>query len=258
MPEGDTIHRLAAELDSELGEGPLLGIRTLRPVPGRYPEPGAAIHGTEARGKHLLTRFGGGEILHTHLRMQGAWRLATPSARLPGRPSTRSVVIETARVIAVGVDVPVVELLTGRDLIRHPVLASLGPDLCAPDLDVDIVLARLGALDGATPIAVALLDQRVAAGIGNVYRSEILWACSQDPFAPLAEVPPPVRGTLYGAAHDLLRANLGPGPRRTVPGGLAVYERAGRACLRCGGRIAAGRIGEVPRTVWWCRGCQTG
>jgi endonuclease VIII len=258
MPEGDTIHRLAARLDTELGEGPLLAFRTMRPAPGRYPEPGTSILGTEAWGKHLLTRFSGGPILHTHLRMRGGWRLASPSSQLPGRPSTRSAVIETARVVAVGVELPVVELLTERDLLRHPVLMALGPDLCRPQIDLEVVLARLDALDASTPVAVALLDQRVAAGIGNVYRSEVLWACSQDPFAPLAEVTPAGRRSLYSAAHDLLRANLGPGPRRTVPGGLAVYDRAGRRCPRCGGRIAAGRIGEAARTAWWCPGCQTG
>jgi endonuclease-8 len=258
MPEGDTIHRLAAKLDAALGEGPLLAFRTTRPAPGPYPTPGAAIRGTEARGKHLLTRFEGGSILHTHLRMRGAWRLAAPSAQLPGRPSTRSVVVETARTVAVGVDLGVVELLTERDLLRHPVLAALGPDLCAPDFDVERILARIDALDPATPIAVALLDQRVAAGIGNVYRSEVLWACRQDPLAPLGEVTPEVRRRIYRAAHDLLRANLGPGPRRTVPQGLAVYERAGRACLRCGDRIVVRCVGEQARTAWWCPACQTG
>jgi endonuclease-8 len=257
MPEGDTIHRLASRLDAALGSGPLLAFRTMRPAPGPYPQPGVAIVGTQARGKHLLTRFADGPILHTHLRMRGGWRLAAPADRLPGRPSTRSVVVETAAVVAFGIDLPVVELLSERDLMRHPVLAALGPDLCLPDVDLAEVLVRLEVLDPATPVAVALLDQRVAAGIGNVYRSEVLWACRQDPFAPLAEVGPEARRRLYGAAHDLLRANLGPGPRRTVPGGLAVYERAGRACPRCGRRIAVERIGEQARATWWCPACQT-
>ena len=165
--------------------------------------------------------------------------------------------VETAAVLAAGIDLPVVELLSERDLLRHPVLTALGPDLCLGGFDLETALARLDALDPATPVAVALLDQRVAAGIGNVYRSEVLWACRQDPFAPLAEVAPEARSRLYGAAHDLLRANLGPGPRRTVPGGLAVYDRAGRACLRCGGRIAVRRIGDQARAAWWCPACQT-
>jgi endonuclease VIII len=257
MPEGDTIHRLASRLDAALGHGPLLAFRTMRPAPGPYPEPGTAIVGTQALGKHLLTRFADGPILHTHLRMRGSWRLAGPADHPPGRPSTRSVVVETAAVLAAGIDLPVVELLSERDLLRHPVLSALGPDLCLSGFDLETALARLDALDPTAPVAVALLDQRVAAGIGNVYRSEVLWACRQDPFAPLAEVGPEARRRLYGAAHDLLRANLGPGPRRTVPDGLAVYDRAGRACLRCGGRITVGRIGDQARAAWWCPACQT-
>jgi endonuclease-8 len=101
-----------------------------------------------------------------------------------------------------------------------------------------------------------LLDQRPACGIGNVYRSEVLWADRVAPRTALADVDGAVRRRLYETAHKLLRANIGRYPRRTVAGGLAVYERGGRACFRCRATIVSERLGERARPVWWCPTCQ--
>ena len=260
MPEGDTIHRLAASLRRGLGHGPVTAF-VAPGVPGPLPLPGERIEEIAARGKHLLLRFSGGVTLHTHLGMSGSWRVlapGSPSRPTGGRPG-RAALLATGRASALCRDAPTVELLDDAGLRRHPRLAALGPDLCRPDLDLDEVLRRLDTLvEPATELGVVLLDQRPACGIGNVYRSEVLWACGADPFAPLAEVDVDARRAVYATAHALLRANLHGFPRRTVPEGLAVYDRAGRRCRRCGETIRARRLGEQARTTWWCPGCQTG
>lgn len=254
MPEGDTIHRAAAVMRAALGEGPLT--RFEAPALGAsHPRIGEAIERIDARGKHLLIGFGGGLTLHTHLGMEGSWRVVAPDASVRGTPVA---VVGTSRATAVCRRASVVELLDAAGLRRHPQLATLGPDLCLPSVDLDEVLRRVELLgDRAVPVAVALLDQRLAAGIGNVYRSEVLWACRVDPFLPLRDVPVEDRRALYATASAQLRKNLGPGPRRTVPEGLAVYDRGGRPCRRCGTPITSRRVGDQARTTWWCPRCQT-
>lgn len=211
-----------------------------------------------SRGKHLLIRFSGGITLHSHMRMTGTWRVVGP--REPWRrrlPASRiRVVLETRDAVAVCLSAPVVELLNDRDLRRHPVLTSLGPDLCDPEPDLDEALQRMAGVVQTLPVGEVLLDQRVAAGIGNVYRSEVLWLCEVDPSARVGDLSQTARRELLRTAHRQLRRNLGPGPRRTVPSGLAVYERAGLPCLRCGTHIRVRRSSELGRSTWWCPDCQ--
>lgn len=262
MPEGDTIHRAAARIRGTFGGEPLTAFAA-RPsgiVPGVAPPgPGDRISSVEARGKHLLIGFDGGATLHTHLGMLGTWRVHTGGAPPPGLPRARTgVAMATARASAVCRSAPVVELLDDASVRRHPVLRALGPDLCLPDADLGAAVDRLASIDAGTAVGVVLLDQRVAAGIGNVYRSEVLWACRVDPWAPIGALPGEAIHELYATAARLLQANLSiRGPRRTVPEGLAVYERAGRACRRCGTPIRVAPIGDPPRSAWWCPSCQT-
>ncbi len=139
-------------------------------------------------------------------------------------------------------------------------LARLGPDLCEPDADLDAVLARLARLvahDGTVEVGDALLNQTVAAGVGNVYKSEACFACRLDPFTPLADVADDDRRALYATAHRMLRANLGAGPRRTHASGLAVYGKPGRPCPRCGTPIRVRRQGPHARATYWCPSCQS-
>jgi endonuclease-8 len=258
VPEGDTIHAAAAQLRAAFGHQPLTRFEAPR-IRGQHPSPGERIE-VIARGKHLLLGFDGGMTLHTHLGMDGWWRVE----RRPGRPVPSGgppgagvqARIATASASAVVGGTRTVELLDAGDLRRHPVLRELGPDLCDPAPDLDETLRRLERLDPATPIGVVLLDQRPACGIGNVYRSEVLWAGRVGPRTPLVEVDAGARRALYETAQRLLRANIGRHPRRTIAGGLAVYERGGRACPRCRTAIRSERLGEQARVVWWCPTCQ--
>jgi endonuclease-8 len=255
MPEGDTIHRTAATLRTVL-EGRELERFEAPRVRGRAPAAGSRIEAIEARGKHLLIHFDDGAVLHSHMRMTGSWHTYRTGEPWRRHASRARVVIETPSSVAVCFDAPVIELLDERGVARHPQLAALGPDLCVPDPDIEEALRRLGALDPSTPIGVALLDQRVASGVGNVYRSEVLWASRVDPFRPVADVDADRRRTLLVTAARQLRANLGGWRRETVPDGLAVYDRSGRPCRRCAATIRSRRIGEQARSVWWCPGCQ--
>ena len=226
---------------------------------GPAPRPGETITAVDAVGKHLLIRFSGGLTLETHMRMTGTWRVydardgagtgSTGSARRAG-PGTR-VLLETTHAVAVCRNAPIV-----RTWRRPETIAHLGPDLCTPDADLDEVVRRMRSADSSTEIADALLDQHLAAGIGNVYKSEVLHACRVDPFRPLATFDDAGLREIVETASRLMRANLGPGRRTTVPGGLAVYRRAGRRCPRCGARIVTRRQGEHARSTYWCPMCQ--
>jgi endonuclease-8 len=138
--------------------------------------------------------------------------------------------------------------------------AHLGPDLCDVAPDLDEVLRRAAALLGPdVPACDLLLDQRVAAGIGNVYKSEVLWACGVHPLVPLGRLDDGARRRLFVTAHRLLRANLRPGRRVThaaTPGGQAVYRRSARPCPRCGTPIEWDRLGRHARSTYWCPRCQ--
>lgn len=260
MPEGDTIHRTAETLRRALDGRPLRAFEAPRLV-RRGPEPGSRVEGVEALGKHLLVHFSDGTTLHTHMRMQGTWHVYRPGERWRKPRSQARVVLETGDAVAVCFSAPVVELIRRDDVRRHPALRRLGPDLCAPDPDLDGALRRLDRLvDPEAEVGVALLDQRIASGVGNVYRSEVLFACGLSPFTQVGGLDPGQRRGLLEAAARLLRENLEGGPRRTTSPGpgprLAVYGRAGRPCPACGTPIRSARRGEEARTVFWCPACQ--
>jgi endonuclease-8 len=253
VPEGDSIHRAAERL------APLIG-RSLRrfdarKLAGPRPRVDETIDAVSANGKHLLVAFSGGLTLDTHLGMTGRWELrpAGESASVPSH--LVRVVLGTDEWDAICSRAPTIRTFpTTTD--RSP-LGHLGPDLASQDPDLDECTLRWDAI--AAPgaiVAEVLLDQRVANGVGNVFMSEACWRVAIAPTAPARSLDEASRRTLLEAAHTLLRANLGPGRRRTVPGGYAVYERRGRACRRCGAPIAAARVGRWQRTAYWCPRCQ--
>lgn len=258
MPEGDTLHRVADRLRPALAGKRLARLDAPR-LRGDRPSPGCAIETVTARGKHLLIDFAGGLTLRTHLRMTGSWHLYRTGQRWSRPRHLARAVIETDDGwCAVCFAAPVVETFH-RGAGPPAPLARLGPDLCAPEVDLDAVLARFAALAGPDDeIGEVLLDQRIASGIGNIWKSESCFAVGLDPFAPAAGVPEGTRRRLYAAAHRLLRTNAGAGSRRTAGSGpgLAVYRRAGRGCVRCGTPVRSRRQGPGARTTYWCPHCQ--
>ncbi len=256
MPEGDTIHRAANRLRPALDGHVLTRFEAPRLV-GDRPRGGERIDGVEARGKHLLIHFSGGLSLRTHMRMTGSWHLYRSGERWR-KPAhlLRALVEADSGWQAVCFQAPVVE--TYRRALGDPTpLASLGPDLTAADPDLDAVMGRVTAMvEPSTAVADVLLDQRVVAGIGNVYKSEVLFLHGLDPFTAVADVAPGSLRRILATAHDLLRVNLDTGRRATYRGGLAVYGRRGQPCLRCGTPVRMSRQGPAARSTYWCPACQ--
>ena len=268
MPEGDTLHRTAARLRPALVGRPLERFDAPR-TPRPHPAAGTTIDAVDAVGKHLLVAFADGWRLRTHLRMSGSWHLYPAGARWqkPAHLARAVLVVPEWEAVCFSAPVVVLERAAPTDADRPPggappTLAHLGPDLCAVDADVDLAVERLAAIpEPGTSIAEALLDQRVAAGIGNVYKSEVLWACRVDPFTPVADVDPATRRRLLERAHRLLLGNLTTTARTTVagpPGSVAVYGRARRPCRACGTPIRVRRHGDQARSTYWCPRCQAG
>ena len=254
MPEGDTIHRVADRLRPAL-EGQVVERFEAPRAVGPRPTSGSTVLTVEAKGKHLLIGFSDGVTLHTHLRMVGTWHLYRRGSRwrLPGHLARAVVAVPEWE--AVCFRAPVVELHRGpSDHLDH-----LGPDLCLDDPPVDDVLERLAArADTETEIGPLLLDQRVAAGVGNVFKSEVLWACRVSPFAKVRDLDTDTRRRLVTTAAGQLRANVGSGGQRsTLPGGgVAVYGKRGRPCPRCSTPIRRELQGKDRRVTYWCPVCQ--
>ena len=259
MAEGDTLARIATALGAALvgaevrnAEG-RAGTRLSALV-------GVRVSGVEARGKHLLIAFDNGLTLHTHLALHGSWHRYRPGERWR-RPRTRaSALIETDATVAVAFDAPTVELLDSRAVAIHPRLRQLGPDASAAGFDLDEAVRRLRAPANAErPIGDALLDQRVVAGLGNVYRSELPFIERLDPRTPVGLLDEAVLRRLLASGSRLLRANAAGGRRVTTEpgmgGNLYVYGRAGRPCRRCGTPIVSERA-AAGRWLYRCPRCQ--
>ncbi len=261
MPEGDTVW-LAAKRMHEAFAATVLRRSDFRiPQPATVDLSGQTVLEVVPRGKHLLTRLSGGQTLHTHFRMDGSWHLYRPGDRWQGGPDWQvRVVLENAEWQAVGYRLPVVELLDTAaedDAVGH-----LGPDLLAEHWDPAEALRRLRAAP-EREVGLALLDQRNLAGLGNLYRTEVLFLVGVTPWTPVADVPD--LAALVEKGRRLLRANRGHWEQSTT-GSLRhgqthwVFERAGRPCRRCGTRIARAEQGDPPyaRLTYWCPHCQVG
>ncbi len=272
MPEGDTVLQTAKRLHQALA-GQVLTRSDLRvPRFATADLTGRTVLDAVSRGKHLLTRFEGGLTLHSHLRMDGAWRIYSPDERWRGGPAhqIRAILVNTAHT-AVGYRLPVLELLRTSD--EEKAVGHLGPDLLGPDWDPGKALRNLLA-DPGRPLGEALLDQRNLAGIGNIYKAELCFLARATPWLPIGDLPAATAPLLVSTAHQLLEANRDrpvrittTGPRsRTATGqpfrarrpseNLWVYGRTHRPCLRCGTPI---RMAEQDaRPAYWCPRCQSG
>jgi endonuclease-8 len=242
MPEGDALARAARRLQVLVGERvevetphPRAAVKQLAPrLDGRR------LEAVEAAGKNLLLRFEGGVVLRSHLRMSGRWRVQARGSRLFGRPWLILRGTEREAVLWNG---PVLELDDGA-------VRRLGPDILARPPDLERMVANLRR-DQSRELGDALLDQRVVAGIGNVWKAEALWLARVSPWRRVAETSDDEARAILEAAHELMTASVeGRRERR------AVYGRAARGCRRCGTAIQSRGQGEQNRTAYWCPGCQ--
>nr|WP_079032367.1 DNA-formamidopyrimidine glycosylase family protein [Streptomyces specialis] len=237
MPEGDTVWQAARRLDAALAGHALVRSDLRVPRLATADLRGRTVLEAVARGKHLLTRVEGGLTLHSHLRMDGAWKIFAPREPWRGGPAhqIRAILAADNGRTAVGYRLPVLDLLRTADEQR--VVGHLGPDLLGPDWDPDEALRRLLS-DPARPLGTALLDQRNLAGVGNVYMAELCFLARVTPWLPVGELPAPEE--LVATAKRLLEANRTSPNRTTTPPAarartrLHVYARAGRPCLVCG------------------------
>jgi endonuclease VIII len=257
MPEGDVVWLAAKRLREALA-GRVLTRSDFR-VP-RYATTdlaGRSVTESLSRGKHLLLRVEGGITVHTHLRMDGSWRVRPASEAVPASHRIRLILANDAWQAA-GYQLGVVEVL--RTAQEDQVTGHLGPDLLGPGWDPDEAVRRLRAAP-ARAIGEALLDQRNLAGIGNLYKSEVLFLRGVSPWRPAGDIADPA--ALVGLARRLLDANkerIGQVTTGVWRRGEEtwVYGRAGRPCRRCGTRIKTAAQGSEPeeRVTFWCPHCQ--
>ena len=243
MPEGDSLHRIARRLQLLVGErieaespnprGAVTGVASA--VDGRVLEHVGAV------GKHLVLRFEGGVVVRNHLRMTGRWRVDPRGRTLRGRPwlVLRSTAWEATQwngpVLALG-DVP-----SGR----------VGLDLLASGTEPSAVVTRIRRVDQSRLLGEVLVDQRVVAGVGNMWLAETLWHARLSPWSAVGDVEDTELGeALTWVRDEMLAAVLDARPRRSV------YRKAGRPCPRCGEPIRSSGLGDANRTAYWCPACQ--
>ena len=255
MPEGDTLELIARRLQPLVGSVPHIETPLARHAPLRLAEQlaGQTLTAIEARGKHLLIRFDSGLVIHTHLRMSGRWDIGAP-----GRPTRRSrttawLILKDDELEAILVNGAVLELLTPAQLSLHPSLRLLGPDVLAPDFDAAAATARARRGAPEQTVADVLLDQRVLAGVGNVWKSEILFDCRLDPRTPAAALDDAELRALLQRASDLMQAHVASGATQRP---VRIYGRGGRDCPVCGTDIRARAQGDEGRRTFWCPTCQ--
>jgi endonuclease VIII len=288
MPEGDTIFRTARTLHRALAGRQVVRFESMLPALTRVhedqPLTGRTIESVTAAGKHVLMRFSpldrargdhepaqwsGPLVLRTHMRMNGSWHIYRPGERWRRARRDMRIVVATDAFEAVGFNVPVAEFLQDAAVARQEDLRLMGPDLLADSFDADEAVRRLRAR-GSTAIADALLNQRVLAGIGNIYKSEVLFICRMSPFAPVASIADEALRAIVATARKHLRANVIDGSaaivtyrgyRRTGDragraDNLYVYGRARQPCRRCGARVRVRAQGTDARLTYWCPACQ--
>jgi endonuclease VIII len=271
MPEGDTIYRAARALREVLAGKVVIGFETglagLARVDDDASLVGRVVERVESRGKWLLIYFSGDLILVTHMLMSGSWHLYRSGERWQmGRVKMR-VVIRVEGWEAVAFNVPIAEFHTARSLERSSQVPKLGPDILAGEFTVEGGVARLAAYAVESPeaeVGVVLLNQRVMAGLGNVYKSEVAFAAGVNPFRAMRTVTAKEMDALVDFAVRYMRANVADGDgggRRTIAAldreeRLWVYRREGEECRRCGAAVMMRKQGVQARSTYWCPVCQ--
>lgn len=262
MPEGDTVFKLAEYLRAELqGRALVVGfVRSSEPVDLA----GQRIGEVFAHGKHLFIELDDGLLLRSHLGMRGSWHGYAPGEPWQKPRWRAAIILDIGERVFVCFSPLQVEVLRTAGVRRRRLEIALGPDLLALKVDLDAILARARSLAAVeAPVADLLLDQRIASGIGNVYKSEVLFLVRLDPRAPVRSLEDRQILDIYRCASDLLGKNLNGGPRitrraRDNAGPLWVYGRTGQPCLNCDDTIRTARLGRGQRPTFWCPTCQLG
>lgn len=265
MPEGDTIFRAAATLQRALAGKQVEHFETVFPQLSRIdvdePLAGRRIESVNAVGKHLLIHFSGGLTLRTHLRMNGSWHIYRRGERWKRSRFSMRIVIATSDFEAVGFQIPEAEFVR---VASSRQLARLGPDLLAPEFDIDAAMERMSRQPDAE-IADVLLDQTVATGIGNVFKCEILFVCRINPFTRTGTLDEETKRQLLTTAQRQLRQNVLDSPERVMrttteranpAERLWVYGRGRRPCRVCGTAVERRLQGRHSRPTYWCPTCQ--
>jgi endonuclease-8 len=259
MPEGDSIRRIAGALAPLVGQT-LERVTTqglVRDLAGR------AVTAVTPHGKHLMIDLDDGTQLRMHLGMNGRVRRyaraegeAVVARMSPGRAS---LVLVTQSLVAVWIHAPTVEIAARRSPMRGLAVAALGPDVLADDFDPRVAAERAAA-HAAThaddTVSNVLLDQRIAAGIGNIWKCESLFACRIDPRTPVGRLTIDQLAEIYAEACRLMRENLKSQAARAARDQFAVYSKTNQPCTRCGTRIGCYQLGDPPRWTWSCPSCQ--
>lgn len=259
MPEGDTIHRAATRL-----KGVLVG-ETVERVESRWlgesanSLTGRQIQDVIARGKHLLMVFDNERVLHSHMGMTGSWHIYRPGERWLKPAQRAAVSLECRQVCVVCFTPKLLELLTAASLRRHDYLNRLGPDLLEGPPSEPETLARYRQCNNL-PIGQVVLNQTVVSGIGNVYKSEVLFLLRVHPLTLVSELSDAQLLSITEKARELMSQNLGGRPRTTrhaLDGGrYFAYGRSGEPCYTCGTKIELVRQGDLGRTTYFCPCCQ--
>jgi endonuclease-8 len=270
VPEGDTIHSAARKVGAALVGHDIRAIETPQPrhAMDRWPQrlAGRGVRAVDAHGKHLFVRFEGNLTLHSHLRMRGRWSVYRHGQRWTRSPRRAWLVIRTDEHEVVQFDGPVLELMTDSRTRFDQRLAALGPDLLAEDFDESLFLRRLRADDQTRGIGDALLDQRTAAGIGNVWKSEGCFLAGIDPWRRLHAITDDEALKIVRGIRPLMRLSVERGGRIVTydpvrpdrhDSPMWVFERHGRPCRRCETIIQARGQGDDNRTTYWCSTCQS-
>jgi endonuclease VIII len=275
MPEGDTIFRAARTLHRALAGKQVTAFQSLLPALNRInddaPLAGRTIERVHSTGKHLLIHFSGDLVLRTHMRMNGSWHIYRPGEKWQRARRDMRIFLATADFEAVGFNIPVAEFMSESAVAKNPALRSLGPDVLADDFDSGKVVDNLRARS-ESEIAEALLNQRVLAGLGNVYKSEILFMCGINPFTLVGNLSEADLTSLVDASRRVLKTNVSDGLelmttysglRRTTGrhdprDRLWVYGRARLPCRRCATLILVRKQGPDARLTYWCPRCQAG
>jgi len=265
VPEGDSVYKAAAKLRAALNGQVLTRTDFRVPAFATLDLSGQTVTGVMPRGKHLLIRVAEGtdaaasHTIHSHLKMEGVWQIYANGERWRKPAYLARGVLSTAAKTAVGFELGLLEVVPTAS--EDSIVGHLGPDLLGPDWDADLALANLLS-DPARPVALALLDQRNLAGLGNVFANELSFLRGVRPHTPIGEIADPKR--LVTLAFKAIMVNKDRPIRNLtgLPRGKPrywVHGRRGEACLRCGTRIESDQLGTGPtdtRYMWWCPSCQ--